>query len=216
MPEPLKKTLLQSLKKGIEKLNLTISSENQIKLIDFIFLLQKWNRRYNLTAITDLNQMITHHVLDSLAIAPLIKQAKRILDVGTGAGFPGVPLALCYPEKKFILLDSNGKKIRFLTQALAEINITNAKPVQERVESYNAHEKFDAIICRAVGSLKDLINNTKHCCSATGRFVLMKGTYPTQEIAEIKWPLIVQSTKVPGLNAERHVIIIEADEVLKK
>lgn len=204
------KVLIEILKKGLHELHLNMTDHALQKLVAFFHLLEKWNRTYNLTAITDLKEMVIQHGLDSLAVAPYIK-GQRILDVGTGAGFPGIPLALCYPEKHFVLLDSNGKKVRFLVQAKIELQITNIEPVQSRAETFHTESCFDVIISRAVGTARELVEQTQHLCCPKGEFLLMKGTYPEAEMAELKNPVEVYPIIVPDLQAKRHLMVVKHD-----
>lgn len=201
--------LNNKLSKGINELNLTLSKVNQTKLIDFLYFLEKWNRAYNLTAITNLEKMVTYHLLDSLAIAPYIKIKSKILDVGSGAGFPGIPLAVYYPDKRFTLLDSNGKKVRFLNQAKAEFHLENVEVVQSRVENYHTQGCFDAIIFRAVGNMAAMWSKTEHLCCDNGSLMFMKGIYPQQELSQLNQPHKVYPINVPGLDAKRHLVIME-------
>lgn len=192
----------------LKAMGLSMPEIMQQKALDFLRFLQKWNRAYNLTAIHDFDTMITHHLLDSLSIAPYVR-GERILDVGSGAGFPGIPLALYFPNKQFTLLDSNGKKTRFLTQAVAELGIQNVEVVQMRVENYHTNPGFDAIIFRAVKSIPEMISKTQHLCRKNGQFLAMKANYPKEELQKLNNPFTVQTLVVPALNAERHLIIIE-------
>lgn len=198
----------KALAAGIDELGLTIPSSVQAALLEFLQLLLKWNKAYNLTAITDPNQMITQHVLDSLSIAAYC-HGNRILDVGSGAGFPGIPLALTFPEKSFVLLDSQQKKTTFLIQAVATFKIVNVSIVRARVEQYVADACFDTIICRAFGTIEDILEKTRHLLCAEGRWLLMKGVFPREELEGLALPYSVQQLKVPGLGAERHLVIIE-------
>jgi len=198
----------QQLRQGLSQLKLSMPGNQQDRLLAFLDFVKKWNRSYNLTAITDMEEMISHHVLDSLSIAPYLT-GKRIIDIGTGAGFPGVPLALYFPEKQFTLLDSNGKKTRFLVQAKAEFSLDNIEIVHSRAESYRTEICFDAIIFRAVKSIWEMIDKTKHLCCENGQFFAMKASYPTEELKAMTNPVSVHKLQVPGLNAERHLIIVE-------
>ncbi len=177
------------------------------RILHFILLLDKWNRAYNLTRITEPEKIITHHILDSLSVLPYIS-GKRVIDVGTGAGFPGIPLALASPEKQFVLLDSVGKKIRFLTQAVAELNLKNVELVQSRVEDYHPAPLFNTVIARALTGVNDMIAISDHLLAKDGRLIMMKGAYPSTELAELKLPYEVHRVEVPGLNEERHVVIV--------
>ncbi len=194
--------------KDLLSLGIELSHESQGTLFAYLELLQKWNQSYNLTAITDFSEMVTHHLLDSLSIAPYL-QGKRVLDVGTGAGFPGIPLALAYPDYKFVVLDSNGKKIRFITQAIAELGIKNVFPVQERVENFRDSEPFDDIISRAVSDISTLMAQTQHHKHSETQWLLMKGTYPKEELSGFKMPYKVEKLSVPRLEAERHLVIVK-------
>jgi 16S rRNA (guanine527-N7)-methyltransferase len=200
--------LLAQLSQGIAELNLEIPSIAQQGMLDFLNFLKKWNAAFNLTAISDLDKMVTHHLLDSLSIAGYIR-GSHILDVGTGAGFPGIPLAFCFPEKNFVLLDSNGKKIRFLIQAKAEFNLKNINPVQARVEDYQSDHCFDEIIIRAVGSIQDLIKKSKHLCCKSGQYLFMKGALPEDELTDLEHPYTIHPLKVPYFHGERHLVVVE-------
>lgn len=195
---------------GIEQLRLSIPTLIQEKMLEFLHFLEKWNRHYNLTAITDFNEMVTHHLLDSLSITSFL-QGTKIVDAGTGAGFPGVPLALAFPDKQFVLLDSNGKKIRFLIQAKAQLNITNITPIQSRLENFSAPDCFDAIIFRAVGSIPELLEQAEHLCCDKGQMLFMKGHQPQQELAAIPpaWKYVIHTLQVPYLEEERSLVIAE-------
>lgn len=201
-------TFSDQLRTGIHGLNLTASADVQQRLLAFLHFLQKWNQAYNLTAIRSLDGMITHHLLDSLSLAPYII-GDTVLDVGTGAGFPGVPLAFYYPDKNFFLLDSNGKKIRFLLQAQAEFALKNIIPIQERLEKLLVPEKFDVIICRAVGEMCTIIQASRSLLKTQGRWLFMKGVYPEEECHSITQPCRIHEIFVPGVDAKRHVVVVE-------
>lgn len=196
------------LSTGIATLGLSIPQSAQDSMLSFLELLQKWNKAYNLTAIDDLEQMITIHLLDSLSIAPYL-DGKRVLDVGAGAGFPGIPLAFAYPDKQFTLLDSVGKKTRFLRQAVATFKITNVEVVQARMEKFSSRHCFDAIICRAVGTLADVVAKTKRVICPQGQWLMMKGECPRTEMQMLTHMATAYALKVPGLTARRHVIVIK-------
>lgn len=204
MNNPLDKILQQSC----EQMQLPLVQRTQKTMLDFLHFLQKWNKAYNLTAIDSLGKMLTHHLLDSLAVVPYLK-GDAVLDIGTGAGFPGVPLALYYPEKKFVLLDSNGKKIRFLLQARSTFKIQNIEPEQVRVENFSATRSFDVIICRAVGKMETIVQQSRHLLAEHGRWMFMKGIYPQDELADLSEPFIVHKLSVPGLDASRHLVLVE-------
>lgn len=201
---------LDLLYKGLQSLNHEVSPAIQDKLIGYIQLLSKWNRRYNLTAIRSLDEMVSYHLLDSLSISAYIK-GNRVIDVGTGAGLPGIPLALTMPEKTFTLIDSNGKKTRFLTHICQELAISNAKVVHDRVERFSPDSCFESIISRAFASICDMLDYTNHLCCDDGVFLAMKGRYADEEINKIssQYQLTnVVKLNVPNLGAQRHLIII--------
>jgi 16S rRNA (guanine527-N7)-methyltransferase len=205
--------LLKILQNGCEELHLHLSSEVQIKLIDYLLLLKKWNKTYNLTAIDDPRKMITHHLLDSLGVASYIL-GNNILDVGSGAGLPGIPLALALPQKHFVLLDSNLKKTRFLFHVVTTLKIANIEVVNQRVEMYNPKitnnfNGFDVIITRAFSAIQDMLNKTRHLYNANGCLLAMKGKIPTKEIENINKNVMVYNLTIPGLNEERHLVVIQ-------
>ena len=180
------------------------------RLLAFVRLLAKWNAAYNLTAVRDPEEMITRHLLDSLVLLPYL-QGPRVLDIGTGPGLPGIPLAIARPDCFFTLLDANAKKTRFVTQALGELGLKNVEVVQTRVENYRPVEKFDTLVARAFSSIADMLNNAQHLCAPGGRFLAMKGVYPEEELAAIPADYVVNEVvalKVPGLDAARHLAII--------
>jgi len=191
---------------GVDLPELTVQ-----KLVDYLALLQKWNKAYNLTAIRDVDQMIALHLIDSLSTIPYI-QGDQIIDVGTGPGLPGMVLAICLPEKKFTLLDSNGKKTRFLTQVKMELGVDNATVANERVEQHALAGQYDHVISRAFASLEDMINWTLPLPKDSGNFLAMKGVYPEQEIKELPSDVFVEtvhSLTVPHVDAERHLVVMK-------
>ena len=199
------------LRQGVEQLSLLLSDHQISLLLDYLALLQKWNSAYNLTAIREPEQMLYLHLLDSLSIAPLI-QGENILDVGTGPGLPGIPLAICYPDRQLTLMDSNGKKTRFLFQVRTQLGLDNVTEIQGRVEEFQTEKPFDAITSRAFSSLIDMLEKTGHLISKSGRFYAMKGQYPDKELSVLpKHYNVVASHRlqVPGVNGERHLIEIE-------
>lgn len=197
------------LKSGLKRQGLELSEGKIQLLLDYHALLVKWNKAYNLTAVRDPAEMISRHLLDSLSIIPHIT-GERILDVGTGPGLPGIPMSICFPEKQFTLLDSNGKKTRFLTQSKIELKLANMTPVQSRIESFEA-PLFDAITSRAFATLKDMVDGSIHLLKEDGFFYAMKGIYPQAEIDELDERVSVVdcfALHVPGEEGERHLVKI--------
>lgn len=183
----------------------------QDKFIQYLALLDRWNQVFNLTAIRDPKDMVWLHILDSLSISPYL-HGSRIIDVGTGAGLPGIPLALTHPDKQFVLLDSNSKKTRFLTQTLLELNIKNVEVVHARSEDFKPLQGFDSILSRAFSSIQVMLAKTQHLLADNGQFLAMKGIYPEQEIQEIPADFMLLASHklvIKGLAAERHVICIK-------
>lgn len=191
----------KTLQSGLSKMNLPLSAESQAILIHYLHLLQKWNKAYNLTAITELDKMISYHVLDSLSIAPYIT-GSNIVDVGSGAGLPGIPLAVFFPEKQFTLIDSVGKKTRFMTQAVRELGLKNVQVVQVRAEEYQTPHCFDTMIARAVGSIDALIAISKHLLIENGKLLMMKSDEKAVDIHS------VITLSVPGIDAKRSLIVV--------
>jgi 16S rRNA (guanine527-N7)-methyltransferase len=204
-------TQQQDLETGLRELNLNCSPLQLEKLLKYLELLQRWNKAFNLTAIRDPLQMVRLHLLDSLAIHPYVQGLKSIIDVGTGPGLPGIPLAILNPEINFTLLDSNGKKTRFLFQAINELKLTNASEINHRVEVYQPNQLFDAVISRAFSSISDMLNQCDHLVSDQGCFLAMKGKKPDSELSQMSkaYKVIeVSEVNVPLIDSERHLIKI--------
>jgi len=202
-------SLTQELAQGITALGLELNSEIQQKLLDYLALLQKWNKVYNLTAIRDAEQMISHHLLDSLAALPHLWPG-RWLDVGCGAGLPGLVLAIACPDWKFTLVDSNSKKTSFVQQATIELGLLNVCVRCVRVEDLPSAEKFDGIISRAFAETADFVSLTRHLIADKGRWAAMKGT-PEQELQHLPGDVVVERIiplKVSGLDAARCLVIL--------
>ncbi|MCF6324688.1 MAG: 16S rRNA (guanine(527)-N(7))-methyltransferase RsmG [Gammaproteobacteria bacterium] len=200
------------LKKGIAELGLSINDERQQKMLDYLELLEKWNKAYNLTAVRDPLQMVTRHLLDSLTVVPYIKGA-RILDVGAGPGLPGIPLAILFPEIQFVLLDSSSKKTRFMTQVIGTLAIGNVEVHNGRVEAYLTGAEpeglFDQIASRAFAEMSLMVTLTKHLLAPEGEWLAMKGQYPTAELAVLEAlceTVEVSAVTVPGDDAARHIV----------
>ena len=201
-----------TLAHGLAQLNLSLSPTTKQKLLDYLALVQKWNKVYNLTALRDPQQMLTHHVLDSLAVAPYIAGAKSLLDVGSGAGLPGIPLALALPQVQVTLLDSNQKKAAFLQQAVIELQLTNASVVCERIENIQLNQIFSVIITRAFAEISKFAAAAGHLLAAGGTLLAMKGVFPAAEIAQLGAGFKVSEVKrlqVPGVEAERHLVFLK-------
>jgi len=202
----------EELRRGIAELGIALGLEAQEKLLVYLALLHKWNRVYNLTAIRDPQQMVSNHLLDSLAVLPHL-WAGRWLDVGCGAGLPGLVLAVAQPDWRFALLDSNSKKTGFVQQAVIELGLRNVSVHCERVEGWQPAERFDGIISRAFSELGEFLRSTRHLLAPRGRWVAMKGV-PQQELAGLPDGCRVERViplQVPGLHAARSLVIATGD-----
>ncbi|HXV09977.1 MAG TPA: 16S rRNA (guanine(527)-N(7))-methyltransferase RsmG [Burkholderiales bacterium] len=198
---------------GAAQLGLSLPPQTQQTLLDFLALLEKWNRVYNLTAVRDRAEMMSHHILDCLAIVPHVR-AVRILDVGSGGGFPGIPLALALPEAQVTLLDSSQKKAAFLRQALIELAIGNATVECARVEDWYPDRLFDLVISRAFSDLAAFASCCGHLVAPGGALGAMKGAYPREELAGLPRGFRLRADhalSVPGLDAARHLLLIERE-----
>lgn len=199
--------LTDKIRRKLNILEIKYSEEQLEKLNSYINLLDKWNKAFNLTAVRNINEMLERHLVDSLSIARYI-EGENLIDVGTGPGLPGIPLAILYPEKHFHLLDSNGKKTRFLQQAKLELRLDNIDVVNSRVEAFRPQKKFDGVLSRAFASLEDMLTGADHLCESGGHFFAMKGQYPEMELQAVTKPYKVQPISWPGNQLERHLIII--------
>lgn len=199
------------LSEGIVELGLDIPSGQQEALLSYVALLHRWNRAFNLTAVRDPVEMIPRHLLDSLAVTSYLRGGD-ILDVGTGPGLPGIPLAITRPDKKFTLLDSNGKKIRFVRQALLELGLKNVQAEKTRVEDYDPAQLFATIVTRAFASLPDILGMTRRLLTPGGRLLALKGRRPGEELATANLEdavVDVVPLQIPQLEAERHAVLID-------
>jgi 16S rRNA (guanine527-N7)-methyltransferase len=202
-------SLQQKLAAGIASLALDVDSVTQQKLLDYLALIQKWNKVHNLTAVRDPEAMVILHLLDSLSVLPHIKTG-RLLDVGSGAGLPGIVLALTRPDLNVTTLDSVGKKASFMRQAKAELGIVNLEVVSSRVEDFKPPHKFDIIISRAFSEIANFLGLTRHLLADNGEWLAMKGVYPDEELAKLKDVTArVVELKVPGLDAQRHLVFLK-------
>lgn len=198
------------LEDGLYALGLEERLAGDDRLMEFITELMNWNRIYNLTSVRKPTEIVTRHILDSLSVLPYLK-GERILDVGTGAGLPGIPLAIACPEREFVLLDSSSKKLRFIQQTLGILNLDNVVLEHARIEDYQPETLFDTVICRAFSDLHDLCRHAARLCVAEGRLLAMKGVYPMTEIECLEDKSVIDdvvSLDVPGLDAERHVVVM--------
>ena len=204
------------LSAGIAALGLALPDGAEAELLAYLALLDKWNRVYNLTAVRDAERMVSHHLLDSLAAVPYFQDGcpdpVRVLDVGSGGGLPGIPLAIARPELQVTLIDSIAKKTAFLLQAKAELGLANLQVVTGRVEDFRPETGFDVITSRALSDLKEFVTLTRHLLKPTGRWLAMKGLYPNEEIVQLPAGVRVSADHVlvvPGLDASRHLIVLE-------
>ncbi|MES2074126.1 MAG: 16S rRNA (guanine(527)-N(7))-methyltransferase RsmG [Pseudomonadota bacterium] len=205
-------TLAQVLKNGIKELQLELSEAQEEQLLDYLALLFKWNSVYNLTSLRDPMQMVTHHLLDSLAAVPAFKGATNVLDVGAGGGLPGMVLAIARPDMKVAMIDTVHKKTAFLTQVKAELGLANATVYTMRVEQLQVKQQFDVITSRAFADLSDFVNWSGHLLAEGGQFIALKGVAPPDERERLPsdWTVVdLQPLRVPGLDAERHLVFIK-------
>lgn len=206
MSTPLKQRLLG----GAAQMGVTISDTQADLLIAYIELFHKWNKTYNLSSIRDIESQVDRHLLDSLSVAPYI-EATSVIDVGTGGGLPGIPLAILYPQKNFTLLDSAGKKTRFLFQVKTLLGLENVTVENRRVENYHPDDPFDAVISRAFASLKDMTDGCRHLLGDSGVFYAMKGIYPTDELSALEKNYKVSDSyplQIPREEGERHLLVL--------
>ena len=200
----------QKLQSGLKEMGLDLSGEQQDKLLAYVEMLKKWNKTYNLTALRDESQIISHHLLDSLTLPPYLEGAQTMLDVGSGGGQPGIPAAVCRPDLQITLLDANTKKTSFLQQAAIELELKNVRVVCGRVEAVQGL-RADVITSRAFAELADFVNWTTHLLQDGGCWAAMKGVYPAAEIDRLPDSVCVERVdkiRVPQLNAERHMVIL--------
>ncbi|MFZ4529607.1 MAG: 16S rRNA (guanine(527)-N(7))-methyltransferase RsmG [Undibacterium curvum] len=209
------KALKASLSAGVQEMGLALSEAQIDQMLAYLALLSKWNAVYNLTAIRDPQEMVKQHLLDSLSAAPAFTDARNVLDVGAGGGLPGMMLAIAYPQTRISMIDTVSKKTAFLSQAKAELGLSNVTVFTGRVEQLEVTEKFDVITSRAFSELCNFINWSGHLLAEGGQFIAMKGVAPAQEIERLPagWAVTgVQPLQVPGLNAERHLVFVRRAE----
>jgi 16S rRNA (guanine527-N7)-methyltransferase len=207
--------LEKRLADGLPLVGAVLTDEQVASLARFLRLLDKWNKAFNLTGVRDPLEMVTRHVLDSISAGPYL-HGISILDVGTGAGLPGIPLAIMEPQRQFSLLDSGGKKIRFVRHAVGELAIGNVSVVHERVEDYEPADPFDMVLCRALTSIGDFVRRCGHLAGKNGRLLAMKGRFPEQELAGLpgSWEVAeVAAVNVPDLAGDRHIVVLRRREI---
>lgn len=199
--------LLSKLNQLLVKTDIDLTEKQKQQLVDYVGLLAKWNKAYNLTSVRDPQQMLIRHIMDSIVVSGQLNGTKFI-DVGTGPGLPGVPLAIVRPDSHFVLLDSLGKRIRFLKQVQHELGLTNIEPVQSRVEEYRIENGFDGVISRAFASLNDMLGWCHHLPSSEGRFYALKGVIRDDEMVLPEGFVIESITEleVPELDEQRHLV----------
>ena len=202
--------LTDKLKTLLKQTALSVTEQQQQQLVKLVLLLDKWNKAYNLTSVRDPQEMLVKHILDSIVVSPYL-QGNRFIDVGTGPGLPGLPLAIVNPQKQFVLLDSLGKRISFIRNAIRELELTNVEPVLSRVEDYHPDHQFDGVLSRAFASLKDMTEWCHHLPKSGGLFYALKGLYHEEEVKELNPQFKVKNViklEVPELTGERHLVIL--------
>lgn len=212
--------LRNQLIRGATEMAVALNDEQIEKLLAYVREFEKWNKAYNLSAVRNIRQMVSRHLLDSVSVVPWFQgekkiSATRVIDVGTGGGLPGIPLAIMFPEKQFTLLDSAGKKIRFLFHVKTLLGLTNVSVENRRVEEFQPEQKFDAVISRAFASLQDMTEGCAHLLADGGVFVAMKGIFPQDELAPIADKIkLIESVKllVAETDGERHLLILQPQQ----
>lgn len=206
------KLLAGHLTEAIDSMGIRLESRQEVALLDYLALLAKWNRTYNLTAIHEPERMLTHHVLDSLAVLPYVGPGP-LLDVGSGGGLPGIPLAIARPDLEVTLLDTSQKKCSFMQQAVIELKLAKVQVVHVRVEEFHREGGYPQIVSRAFSELREFVALTRHLLADGGEWLAMKGLYPNEEITLLKGARVKRDIRlhVPGLEADRHLIVMEAE-----
>jgi len=207
--------VLNKLSRLLDEAGISLTDHQKNQLVAYVEMLHKWNKAYNLTSVRDPNEMLIRHILDSIVVAPHL-QGEQFIDVGTGPGLPGIPLSIVLPDAHFTLLDSLGKRVRFLRQVQHELHLTNITPVQSRVEDFPAEPPFDGVISRAFASLNDMVNWCQHLPGTQGKFYALKGLIPNDEIDTLPAQFSVESIvklDVPHLEGDRHLVVIKANKI---
>ncbi|XWY19107.1 16S rRNA (guanine(527)-N(7))-methyltransferase RsmG [Bisgaard Taxon 45] len=207
----LEQKLTDKLETLLKQTALSITDQQKAQLVKLILLLNKWNKAYNLTSVRDPMDMLVKHILDSLVVSPYLN-GERFIDVGTGPGLPGLPLAIINPHKRFVLLDSLGKRISFIRHAVRELGLHNVETVLSRVEEYRPEQLFDGVLSRAFASLKDMTDWCQHLPNQDGYFYALKGLYHQEEVEELGEKFTIQQVvqlEVPTLVGERHLVIVK-------
>jgi 16S rRNA (guanine527-N7)-methyltransferase len=200
----------EELSTGARQLGVELSEAQHVQLLAYLALLIKWNKAYNLTAVRNPDEMVSRHLLDSLSVMPFI-HSERWLDVGSGGGMPGIPLAILHPDKKVTVLDSNGKKTRFLTQVKLELKLDNLTVIHKRVEEFQPEQPFSGIVSRAFSSMENFTNWTRHLGDEQTQWLAMKGLHPADELVALPADFRVDSEQaltVPGCQGQRHLLIL--------
>lgn len=203
--------LEKKLAQLLDRAELSVSESQRFQLVKFVALLHKWNKAYNLTSVREPNEMLVKHILDSLVVSPYL-DGKNFIDVGTGPGLPGLPLAIINPEKSFTLLDSLGKRIRFIRQVVHELGLTNVHPLQSRVEDFQPEIGFDGVLSRAFASARDMLEWCEHLPHDKGCFLALKGQLDEQEIGSLQkddYLVDIKPLVVAGLSGQRHLLILK-------
>ena len=205
--------LQQQLTTLLAQTDIALTEKQQQQLVRYVELLDKWNKAYNLTSVRLPQEMMVKHIMDSLVVAPHLS-GHHYIDVGTGPGLPGIVLAIALPDTQFVLLDSLGKRVRFLMHVKHELGLDNVTPVQSRVEEYQPSVKLDGVLSRAFASLQDMVDWCSHLIDQSGHFIALKGVYPSEELeslpAGVKFEKKI-ALEVPELDAQRHLIILSKD-----
>ncbi len=208
--------LTTMLRQGLAELHLSFEDSQIEQLKTYLELLKKWNKSFNLTAITDSQKMVNYHVLDSLSLISELPLQGRFLDVGTGAGLPGIPLAIMLPQSNWVLLDSNGKKTRFVQQAIASCKLSNVKVVHSRIQDYHADSLFDVIVSRAYSSLLDFVSSVDALWLDGTRLITMKTELSESELASLDsslYKLQISQLQIPGIAEKRSLVTIQRQEI---